>query len=187
MEPTAQKQDTQTFLEDLYSRYKLPLLKIIQKYVGNSDVSEDIFHEVFIRIIKNVEMLKVFPRPKLEAYIILVAKGVSIDYFRKTNNKLDTDVDEEVFSYLLAKSGPIGTNSFDPFKRVELLLMLENIPTDEKILLVGKYYLGLSTTDLSEILGITAVAVRSKLHRSKKHIFNEWTKTKLNMGDFVDE
>ena len=46
----------QSFLEELYERYKLPLLRMIHKHVGDSGVGEDLFHEVFIRIIHKAKL-----------------------------------------------------------------------------------------------------------------------------------
>ena len=187
MNNSAHTQQIQCFIEDLYNRYKLPLLKIIRKYIGNSDMCEDIFHEVFIRIIRKAKMLNQFPRPKLETYIFSIARGVSIDFLRKENKLVQIDIGDEDFLNILETNNQLKSRILNPLKKVELILMLETLPAEERLLLVGKYYLGLSIDDLAEILGYTSTAVRSKIHRAKKHVINEWSKSKLNMEDFIDE
>lgn len=186
MQRKPQNQKLQAFLEDLYDRYKNPVLKIVHKHIGDSDICEDIFHEIFIRIIRNAEMLYTLPKPKLEAYIFLIAKGVSIDYLRKKYKNMQVDIDDELLS-ILAGQQKIETASFDAFEKINLTLMIKSLPVEDQILLVGKYYLGLSINDLVSIIGGTSTAIRSKLHRAKKKVFQEWTQSGLNMEDFINE
>lgn len=186
MQTKPQNQQLQAFLEDLYDRYKNPVLKIVHKHIGDPNICEDIFHEIFIRIIRNAEMLYTLPKPKLEAYIFLIAKGVSIDHLRKKYKNMHVDMDDELLS-LLAGQQQIETSSFDAFEKINLTLMIKSLPVEDQILLVGKYYLGLSINDLVSIIGGTSTAIRSKLHRAKKKAFQEWTQSGLNMGDFINE
>ncbi len=187
MKSKPQNYQLQVFLEDLYDRYKNPLLKIVHKHIGDSDVSEDVFHEIFIRIIRSAEKLYAFPRPKLEAYIFLIAKGVSIDYLRKSYRNVQVDIADDLLLNLLAIQEKTTVATFDEFEKVNLTILMQNLSTEDQILLIGKYYLGLSIDDLVCLVGGTSTAVRSKLHRAKKKVFQEWAQSGLNMGDFIHE
>lgn len=187
MDNIPQNQQFQTFLENVYDRYKLPLLRIVYKHVGDSDVSEDLFHEVFIRIIKNVELLSRFPQPKLEAYITLIARGVSIDYLRKTYRETEVDISDDILLSLRNSKEQCWCHAFDPFEKADLNLMIKQLPADEQLLLVGKYYLGLSVNELIDVVGGTPTAIRSKLHRAKRHVFNQWSEEGLHLEDFIDD
>ena len=182
-----QNYQLEVFLEDLYNRYKLPLLKVVHNHVGDTDISEDLFHEIFIRIIRNAEMLYTFPKPKLEAYIFLIAKGVSIDHLRKTYKNVHVDITDDEILILLAKQKKLTSPALDEFEKVNLATMLKSLPAEEQILLIGKYYLGLSINDLVSLIGGTSTSIRSKLHRAKRKIFLEWTQSGLNMEDFINE
>lgn len=179
--------EMQVFLEQLYECCKIPLLRTIHRYVGASEESEDVFHEVFIRIIRNAEMLRNLPRPKMEAYIIMIARGVSIDYLRKKRSGVQIDALDDVVLSFLEKSNKRRPITFDPLGKADLTLMMETIPMEDQILLIGKYYIGLSVNDLAEIVGGTPSGVRSKIHRARKKVFNEWSKSGLNIGDFINE
>lgn len=187
MQNIPQKQQIQTFLGDLYDRYKIPLLRIVRKHIGVSNACEDVFHEVFIRIIKNAEMLYTFPQPKLEAYIFLVARGVSIDYLRKNYQNEYLDIEDEAFLSLLAQQKKQESDGFDDFQKVNLTQMIGKLPAEDQLLLIGKYYLGLSIKDLVAIAGGTSTAVRSKLHRARKRAYQEWSQSGLKMEDFINE
>lgn len=177
----------QIFLDELYDRYKCPLLKIVYKYVGDSNICEDLFHEIFIRIIKKAELLYTFPKPKLEIYIFLIAKGVSFDYLRKRYKNVEVDITDDVIETLCCERNQVTSSGIDEFQKADLAMMLERLPTEDKLLLIGKYYLGLSINDLTSVVGGTGTAVRSKLHRARKRAFEEWTKSGISMEDFFDE
>lgn len=187
MDNIPQNQQFQTFLENIYDRYKVPLLRIVYKYTGSIDISEDLLHEVFIRIIKNVELLNRLPQHKLEAYIALVARGVSIDYLRKTHRDMQIDIADDILFNLRESKDQYWNQSFDQFQKIDLSLMIRSLPADEQLLLVGKYYLGLSVNELIHIVGGTPTAIRSKLHRAKKYVFTQWHQAGLHLEDFIDE
>lgn len=177
----------QMFLNELYDRYKRALLKIVYKYVGDFNISEDLFHEIFIRIIKQAELLYTLPKPKLEAYIFLIAKGVSFDYLRTRYKNVEVDITDDVVEPLWCEGKPITSSGIGEFQKADLAVMLESLPTEDKHLLIGKYYLGLSIDDLTSVVGGTRSSVKSKLHRARKRAFEEWTKSGISMEDFFDE
>ena len=177
----------QDFIEELYDQYKVPLLCVIRKYIVAKDASEDIFQEVIVRIIQNAQMLSGLPRPKLEAYIFLVARGVSIDYLRSVSKKDEISIEIDYVLDLLSKDSQHAKNQSDSIRKADLIIMMENIPTEEKILLIGKYYLGLSTKELANFVDGSPVAIRSKVFRARKKLFEEWTQAGLRMEDFLDE
>lgn len=186
MKELNQSQQIQSFLEALYNRYKGMILCTIRKYIGYSDSCEDVFHEVFICIIKNVDLLIGMPSCKLEAYILLIARGVSIDHLRKTHRLAQVDTAEENILDLFYQQSLNAKSSIDQFSKVELSLMMQKLPIEDQMLLIGKYYLGLSTIELVKIVGGSSTGVRSKLHRAKKRIFEEWSKSGLKMEDFLN-
>lgn len=177
--------ELQSALENLYNNYKIPLLKMINRFVGSSSDCEDIFHEVFIRIIKNAEMIINLPQQKQAAYIYLIARGVSIDYLRNSHANDRVNLDYDAFIDLLDKKAK--SSSCNSFHKVDLSLMLDDLSENEKNLLIGKYYLGLSTNELTDLVGGTPVAIRSKLLRAKEKVFQAWSQAGISMEDFLDE
>lgn len=186
MQDIPQQQNIRRFLEDLYEKYRIPLLRIVRKYIGASNACEDVFHEVFIRIIKNAEKLYLFSEPKLEAYIFLVARGVSFDYLRKHYRHKQVDVaDDDLLDHLIQQEQQ-ELNALNAFDKIHLAEMVKSLPAEDQLLLIGKYYLGLDVNELVVITGGTPTAVRSKLHRAKKKAFQEWSQAGLSMEDFLE-
>lgn len=177
-----------SFIESIYENYKRPLLRIIYKHIGDYDACEDVLHEVFIRIIKDAETLSSFPKEKIEAYIYLIARWVSIDYLRRVykERQINVDVDDTLLNSLIS-SNQTATKSFNPINKIDLKLLLSELSAEEQLLLIGKYYLNLSTEELINIVGGTSIGLRSKIHRAKKRVFNSWIQAGLHMEDFFNE
>ena len=186
MQIRPQNQQLQVFIEELYEEYKKPLLKTVYKYTGNYNECEDVIHEIFIRIIRNAEMLYTFPKPKMEAYIFLIVKGVSFDYLRKKYKSDRVDISDDSNFDLLLEQKKQNASTFDAFEKINLALLLKEIPSEEQLLLIGKYYLGMSINELVSVIGGTPTSVRSKLHRVRKKVFQEWSQSGLNMEDFIN-
>lgn len=185
LEHTHRTIELQASLENLYNNYKIPILKIINRFVGSSSDCEDIFHEVFIRIIKKAETITTLPKRKQATYIYLIARGVTIDYLRNNHANDHVNLEYDAFIDLLDKNAK--SSPYNSFQKVDLSLMLDGISADEKDLLIGKYYLGLSTDELADLVGETPVAIRSKLLRAKRKVFSAWKQSGISMGDFLDE
>ena len=173
----------QDFIEQLYEEYRGLLLRNISRYLGSSEDCEDVFHEVFIRIIKCASRLIEFSPNKLKAYILLVAHGVSVDYIRKKYRTPEISTDDNMLMNMVNTAGGVHKES-DAFNRADLLLVMEAVSVEERTLLIGKYYLGLSGEELADLVGGSEVAVRSQLHRAKKKLFHEWKKAGLRLEDF---
>ena len=173
----------QRFVEQLYEEHKGLLLSTILRYLGSPTDCEDVFHEVFIRIIGYADKLIEFPDNKVKAYILLVAHGVCVDYLRKQYRTPEISMDHDVLMNMV-NTAEAPHKEFDAFNRADLLMIMDSVSTEDRTLLIGKYYLGLSGEELADIVGGSEVAVRSQLHRAKKKVFSEWKKAGLHLEDF---
>ena len=169
---------TEEFIESLYRQHKGLLLGVIRRYLGQTDGWEDVFQDVFVKILRCAPRLRALPPQKLETYLILMARGTAIDHLRK--RKLQPMAAEESVLQLLS-----GTGKRSPLK-MELALLLGELPREQQVLLIGKYYLGLSLEELAELTGGTAGSVKLQLHRTRKKLLAQWKGSGLNLGDFID-
>ena len=169
------------FLESIYCEHRNLMLSIAQKYTKDAAASEDVFHNAFICLIRNEKKLQQLSPPKLRAYILLAIRHASIDYLRKV------DLSDDVLLDLLAKSRRFQMASQAPFQSVELFALIQELSLEEQTLLIGHYIVGLDTKELAEMLDCSHSALRVKLHRVKKRVFERFTSSGLNIGDFINE
>lgn len=183
MKGILQDQQTVLPLEAIYLRYQNLMLWAAERFVGPNDC-EDIFHEAFMKVIRAGPTIQQLPPPKMKLYVLLVVKGTAIDFLRKENRYLQADVEDDVLHSLITHE---SNRAVGAYGRVELLEMMRILSQEEQSLLLGKYCLGLSSKDLTELVGGTDTGTRSKIHRARKKLFDEWTKSGLRMEDFLDE
>lgn len=179
-----QKEDS-SFLAAAYQEYRNFMLSITRKYIGETTACEDVFHNAFIYLIRNEERLQQLPPAKLKAYILLVTRHASIDYLRKERKMNMLDLPDDVLLDLLAKSPKTRSVSEAPFLSVELYAILRELSAEDQTLLIGHYVIGLDTTELADIIGCSPGALRVKLHRVRKHVFEKFTAAGLRFEDFI--
>ena len=183
MKGILQDQQTAFSLESIYLRYRHLMLWSAEKYVGPNDC-EDVFHEAFMKVIRAAQILQQLPPPKMKMYILLIVRGTAIDFLRKERRYLQVDLEDGVLQNLLTTEAGQTTGAYG---RTELLEMMQALHQDEQSLLIGKYYLGLSSKELTDLVGGTDTGMRTKLHRARKKLFDAWTESGLHMEDFLDE
>ena len=181
-----EKEDAQTsFLDSLYTEYRNFMLSIVQMYVRDTQICEDVFHNAFISLIRNQERIKDLPRPKLKAYILLAARHASIDYLRKERKMNLVDVPDDVLLEMLSRSRDVQSASRAPFQSVEFYAIIRQLSAEDQTLLIGRHIVGLESNELADLLGCTSGAMRVKLHRANKRAREMFTSFGLCLEDFL--
>jgi len=87
------KGDEKAF-EEIYLRYSLKMKRLIYYYLGDSDAAEDVYHEVFIRVLRHIDNFRI--NMVFSSWIYQIAVNCSKNYLksRKKNEEL---VDREKF------------------------------------------------------------------------------------------
>ena len=179
------KPPLQPFIEALYTQYRGRLLRLVHTYISDPAALEDVFHDAFVCIIQKAELLSQMPKPKLEAYLCMIVRGVSVDYLRKNHGIQVVDLEDSVLLELINKQQLRDGDIPDAGQATELFMMLRSIPAEDQVLLWGKYYLELSTKELSQLTGYPPATVRSKVYRAKHDLFAQWQAQDLHWEDFI--
>ena len=66
----------------LYEKYSARLLAVCRRYVGDKDVAEDVLHDSFITIFKNLDTVDFRGEEKLYGWMRRIAVNRSIDWLR---------------------------------------------------------------------------------------------------------
>jgi RNA polymerase sigma factor (sigma-70 family) len=154
-----------------------------QKIVG-SDNAEDIVHDAIEKIVRLKHVFQNLPIGKRKSYVLLTVHTTALDFYKKHNRSVPTDIDDNLMQTLTFKD---ASQKPSQFAMAELSAMLEELPQEEQTLLIGKYFLGLDSSELGKILGCSADAARTALGRTAKKLSKKWIKSGLNMGDFLNE
>jgi RNA polymerase sigma-70 factor, ECF subfamily len=76
-------EERKLILLTLYERYKLLVLKICYHYLADYDQANDVFHDIFIKVIENAGNLK---NPSVfKSWLLTITRNLCVDRLRKTS------------------------------------------------------------------------------------------------------
>ncbi len=154
----------------IYDKYAPSIYRFIfLKLGGKKGETEDLTHEVFLSVWKNIESFDIRGVP-FSSYLYKVARNAVIDYWRTKKQTFDIEnVSEDFFSEDPDLEGKIDLSS-----NVELvkkcIAFLD--PSYQDVLLL-KFVEDLSNKEIGEMLKKTEGAVRVIQHRALKQLKNE--------------
>lgn len=173
-----EKQLVQTYLkgneaaiEELINRHKEAVYTYIICKVRNQALAEDLFQDTFIKVINTIKRRKYNDEGKFLPWVMRIAHNLSVDYFRN-NKKMPIQRDTEEFSLfsVIQDTNPnienqiIGLQIENDLKR-----LVEELPADQKEVLVMRIYQDLSFKEISEITG---VSINTALGRMRYALMN---------------
>ena len=146
----------------LYTKYSMSLMNYIMRLVQDRHISEDIFHETFIQVIKNINLE--FDRAKFSVWLFKVARNLALNHLRK--DRMQTfESGMDVF---------IGKDQ--PNQRVEAAQVTDKIlwklSAEHREVFLLKQKEGFSYEEIAEILECPIGTIRSRLHYCVKEIKN---------------
>ncbi|MBC8523529.1 sigma-70 family RNA polymerase sigma factor [PVC group bacterium] len=145
--------------------------------IGNKTVAEDLVQEALLGAIKNVD--KFSSSATVRTWLLSILKNKIVDYIRSkytktasTNECLDEMFDSEG-SWKIPptawKTDPTMHLHEEEFKKV-LQACLDDLPENQRTLVMLHAFRDASTKELCNLLGITATNVGVVLHRSRHRL-----------------
>lgn len=136
----------------------------------NHTISEDLSHEVYVRVLKSYERFE--GKSSEKTWLFSIAKNVAIDYFRKKQVR-----DKHAFSTFDWETEQLVSSSPTPEQFLELndqirqlLVALEECTGDQKMVIIMRYIQDLSIQETAEILGWTVSKVKTTQHRALNYL-----------------
>ncbi|MGB3606565.1 MAG: sigma-70 family RNA polymerase sigma factor [Psychroserpens sp.] len=158
-------------LSILIYRHKQKIYSFIYSKVYDRDITEDIFQDAFIKVIKNLKLGKYNEEGKFLPWVMRISHNLVIDHFRKNNRmpKFDNSGDFNIFSVL-------GDPALNAEKRLikdqvdcDLRRIIEELPEDQKDVLVMRMYKDMSFKEISDRTG---VSINTALGRMRYALIN---------------
>ena len=158
-------------LEILISRYKDKMFSTIVFMVKDKYLAEDIFQEVFIKVIDTVRNDRYTEEGKFLPWVMRIAHNLVIDYFRKNKKMPMLRETEEfsIFSILTDDSLNVENEMISSQVANDLNKIVEELPNDQREVLKMRLYQDLSFKEISELTG---VSINTALGRMRYAIMN---------------
>jgi len=158
-------------LSKLINRHQQRIYNFIYSKVFDRDVTEDIFQDTFIKVIRTLKRGKYNEEGKFLPWTMRIAHNLVIDYFRKNNRmpKFDNSGDFNIFSVL--QDEDLNAEKLMVKDQIEsdVKKLIEELPEDQKEVLVMRIYRDMSFKEIAER---TDVSINTALGRMRYALIN---------------
>ncbi|NDE10891.1 MAG: sigma-70 family RNA polymerase sigma factor [Chitinophagia bacterium] len=158
-------------LSCLISRYKDKIYTSIYLLVKDKYMAEDIFQEVFIRIIDSLKAKGYSNEGKFLPWALRISHNLCVDHFRKVKRtpKITTSDDRDIFEVLNFSEPNAETRLIQSQRHEKVRKMIDLLPEDQREVIILRHYGDLS---FKEIASITKCSTNTALGRMRYGLIN---------------
>ena len=162
----AQNGDRQAF-SIIYERYSSAVLSYLYRMLGNVEDVESIGQEVFLRAFRFAPTYR-YPE-KLSTWLFTITRNLAINNARRRKRSPVRNVTELNLEGVEVTGDPwqvahLATDNVEKQEEIaRILTALEDLPTDQKEVIVLGVFQDLSYAEMEEITGTKAVTLRSRM------------------------
>ncbi len=156
----------------LIERHQQRVFSFIFSKVYDRDVSNDIFQDTFVKVIKTLKAGKYNEEGKFLPWVMRIAHNLVIDFFRKGNRmpKFDNSHGEfDIFSVLSDDSLNAESQIIKSQVDMDIRNLVEELPDDQREVLLMRMYNEMSFKEISENTG---VSINTALGRMRYALIN---------------
>ncbi len=158
-------------LEALVIRHKDKLYTSILFLVKDKYLAEDIFQDVFIRIIDTMRSGRYTEEGKFLPWAMRIAHNLCVDHFRKVKRTptIRNSEDKDIFEVLNFTDDSAETAMMKRQSHHRVREMLERLPEDQREVIILRHYADMS---FKEIAAATDCSINTALGRMRYGLIN---------------
>ena len=158
-------------LEILVNRYKDKIFTSILFLVKDKYIAEDLFQDVFIKIIDTIRNNRYTEEGKFLSWATRISHNLCVDYFRKLKRSpsfLNSEVGD-VFAMIDAPESNVDVKMMNLETHERITRLLEMLPAEQREVIVLRHYADMS---FKEIASITDCSINTALGRMRYGLIN---------------
>jgi RNA polymerase sigma-70 factor (ECF subfamily) len=179
----AQRGDQQafTYLVDTYQR---PVYNLCYRMLSNAEDAEDAAQETFLRAYRSI---KRYDRDRpFSTWILSIAAHYCIDQIRRRRMAIVSIEDLPVPELPDRQPGPEFTvGQRQELTRIRSLLNI--LDSTDRSAVIMYYWYDFSYQEISEALSLTVSAVKSRLHRARRSMAQQWLENQKKPQSLIAE
>ncbi|MFH6997016.1 RNA polymerase sigma factor [Flavobacterium sp. FlaQc-57] len=158
-------------LSTLIKRHESKIYGFIYSKIADRDISNDIFQDTFIKVIRTLKSNSYNEEGKFLPWVMRISHNLIVDHFRKTKKMPMYRETEEfsIFSIMSDDSLTIENKMIFDQVEVDLKKIIEELPDDQKEVLIMRMYQDMSFKEISELTG---VSINTALGRMRYALMN---------------
>jgi RNA polymerase sigma factor (sigma-70 family) len=158
-------------LENLIIRHKDKIYTSILLLVKDKYLAEDIFQDVFIRVIDTIRCGRYTEEGKFLPWAMRIAHNLCVDHFRKVKRTptIKTGDDRDIFEVISFSEDGIDRRMMQRQSHDRVREMLDRLPQDQREVIILRHYAELS---FKEIAALTQCSINTALGRMRYGLIN---------------
>ncbi|MGD2162758.1 MAG: sigma-70 family RNA polymerase sigma factor [Anaerolineales bacterium] len=164
--------DDQAF-QEVVNAFQGPVFNLCFRMLGNAQEAEDAAQETFLKAYRN--MKRYDPNRKFLNWILSIASNHCIDRLRRRRLQL-ISLDELLprFENPAPNPGPEEAMT-DLELREDVREILEELGSTDRAAIILRYWYEYSYEEIADSLSLTVPAVKSRLHRARRSLAEQWS------------
>ncbi|MHB8806107.1 MAG: RNA polymerase sigma factor [Anaerolineaceae bacterium] len=164
---------------DIVEHFQSPVYNLCYRMLGTPQEAEDAAQESFIRAYRYIHRYD--SRRPFATWLLSIAAHYCIDQQRK-RHLLSVDLDE-IIEFGITDDAPDPETVVTTGEQSELIQKrLAALPVKDRMVLILRYWYDFSEDEICEALEISKSAVKSRLHRARQHMAEEWNSEEVNIS-----
>jgi RNA polymerase sigma-70 factor (ECF subfamily) len=167
----------------LLRRYERELYGYLRRYLGDSDLADDVFQNTFLQVYTKADQYEE-GRP-VRPWLYTIATHQAIDALRRNGRhqvlSLDQQRKEQADGAVKSLIDLLESRSAGPAEQIEgaerrqkVRAGVDALPELLRQVVVLAYYQGLKYREIAEIIGIPVGTVKSRLHAALQKLQEAW-------------
>jgi RNA polymerase sigma-70 factor (ECF subfamily) len=156
----------------LIDRHQQRIYSFIFLMVRQKDLAEDIFQDVFMKVIHSLQSGKYSENGRFTSWVMRIAHNLVIDHFRKQKNQQMVSNDQysyDIFNHTRFSDHTIEDQMVYDQLLSEVASLVEELPDSQKEVIRLRHYFGLSFKEIAEE---TNVSINTALGRMRYALIN---------------
>jgi RNA polymerase sigma factor (sigma-70 family) len=158
-------------IEILITRHKQRIYSFIFSKVLDRDITEDIFQDTFIKVIRTLKRGKYNEEGKFLPWVMRIAHNLVIDHFRRNKRmpKFQSRNDFDIFDVISDGEESMEYEMITSQMHEDVRRLIEELPKDQKEVLTMRIFKEMS---FKEIAAATNVSINTALGRMRYALIN---------------
>ncbi len=152
--------------EYIYVTYQSLMLRTAQLIMKEQSLAEDVVHEVFLKMISNIDTIRMDDRSKLRSFLVHITKNKAIDMLRANKHEYTSD-DASAESIHFPNTSSAEDILFNVRDFQIVVDLIKNLEEKYRAPLTLKTQ-GYTIAEIAKSLSITPENARVRIFRAKK-------------------
>ncbi len=158
-------------LEVLINRHNQRISSFIYSKVFDKEITEDIFQDTFIKVIRTLKRGKYNEEGKFLPWVIRIAHNLVIDHYRKSNRmpRYESGPDYSIFAILQDDNLNAEKQLIQEQIQSDIGSMIRELPEEQQVVIQMRMFRDMSFKEIAESTG---VSINTALGRMRYALIN---------------